>query len=263
MSNGCPGGCSLSKLGIARQWPGIVVRDVSIRTADDIMPAYVARPRLGDSPPVLLLIHEIFGLDRFMREVAHRLAASGYFVVAPDLYIRQGDPTVFASEQELRARLVAQVPDAQVLADLGAALSWAQAQGGDSRRLGAVGFCWGGRIAWLYAAQEPRLKAAIAWCGRLDGERNAQRPAHPIDIAGKLAPPVLGLYGGQDKPAVLAATQAFRRALARCASASAIHEYPGVPHAFYAEQRGSFREEAAEDGWHRMQEWLRGHGVAP
>jgi carboxymethylenebutenolidase len=263
MTATCGGRCAgpVSTVGI--QWPGIVVRETLIRTADDIMPAYVARPRHGDTAPTLLLIHEVFGLDRYIRDVAHRLAAQGYFVLVPDLFVRQGDPTFFDSEQELGAKLVARVPDAQVLDDLDAALSWAGQNGGDPSRLGITGFAWGGRIAWLYAAREPRLRAAVAWSGKLDGERNELTPLYPIDIAGQLATPVLGLHGGKDQPDVLAATQRVRTALEHAQSASAVHEYPGIPGAFHAHYRGSFREEAAEDGWTRMLDWFCRHGVSP
>jgi carboxymethylenebutenolidase len=261
MAANCSGHCGgrIDALGI--EWPGIVVRDILIRTCDDIMPAYVARPRGGYATSTLLLVHEVFGIDRYIRDVAHRLAALGYFVVVPDLFIRQGDPRVFDSEQELRRKLVSRVPDAQVLDDLDHAVTWAAANGGDGSRLGVTGFCWGGRIAWLYAARSSSLKAAVAWYGRLDGVRNDLTPRHPIDVADQLGAPVLGLYGGDDKPAALEATQRFRAALEQAGSSSAVHEYPGVPHAFHAHYRGSFREDAAEDGWTRMLDWFRDHGL--
>jgi carboxymethylenebutenolidase len=258
----CSGRCGGAVSTVGIEWPRISVRDVLIRNADDIMPAYVARPRHGDSWPTLLLIHEVFGIDRYIRDVAHRLASQGYFVVVPDLFIRQGDPKMFDSEQELRTRLAARVPDAQVLDDLDAAVTWAASNGGDSSRLGVTGFCWGGRIAWLYSARQSRLKAAVAWYGRIDGERNEITPLHPIDIADQLGAPVLGLYGGQDKPVALEATQRFHAALVGARSASVVYEYPGIPHAFHAHYRGTFREDAAEDGWMRMLSWFRHHGVA-
>jgi carboxymethylenebutenolidase len=259
----CSGGCGGAVSTVGIEWPGIVVRDTLIRNADDIMPVYVARPRQGGSSPTIVLIHEVFGLDRYIRDVAHRLASQGYFVVVPDLFIRQGDPKIFDSERELRTKLAARVPDAQVLDDLDAAVTWASANGGDSNRLGVVGFCWGGRIAWLYSAHQSRLKAAVAWYGRLEGERNEITPIHPIDIADQFGAPVLGLYGGQDKPSALAATQRFHAALAESRSSSTVYEYPGIPHAFHAHYRGTFREDAAEDGWTRMLSWLRRYGVAP
>ena len=258
MTTSCNGRCAgpVSTVGI--EWPGIVVRAALICTLDDIMPAYGARPRHTDTSPILLLIHEVFGLDRYIRDVAHRLAAQGYFVLVPDLFIRQGDPAVFDLEQDLQTKLAARVPDEQVLDDLDAAVAWAGQNGGDVSRLGVTGFSWGGRIAWLYAARERRLRAAVAWCGLLDGERNALRPRHPIDLAGQLDTPVLGLHGGPD-----ATTQRLRALLAQAHSASIVHEYPEVPPAFHAHYRGSFREEAAQDGWARMLDWFERHGVAP
>jgi carboxymethylenebutenolidase len=265
MTASCSGRCGGSVAAVGLEWPGIVVREALIRTLDDIMPAYVARPRQGETAPTLLLIHEVFGLDRYIRDVAHRLAAQGYFVLVPDLFVRQGDPTRFDSEQDLNTHLAARVPDAQVLDDLDAAVAWAGKNGGDVSRLGVTGFSWGGRIAWLYAAYAPRLKvkAAVAWSSGLDGERTELTPVHPIDIAGQLDTPVLGLHGGRDQPDALAATQRLRTALALAHSACAVHEYPGIPHAFHAHYRGSFREDAAEDGWTRMLDWLHRHGVAP
>lgn len=262
MTTSCSGRCGgpVSTVGI--EWPGIVVREAPIATLDDIMSAYVARPRHNEPAPTLLLIHEVFGIDRYIRDVAHRLAAQGYFVLVPDLFVRQGDPTLFDSEQDLQAKIAARVPDTQVLDDLDAAATWAAHNGGDLGRLGVAGFSWGGRIAWLYAARERRLKAAVAWSGSLDGERNELWPLHPIDVAAGLSTPVLGLHGGKDHPDRLAATDRLRTVLAQADSVCAVHEYPGIPRAFHAHYRGSFREEAAEDGWSRMLDWFRAYGVA-
>lgn len=181
------------------------------------------------------------------------------------MYARQGDPTQYTAIPDILANVVSKVPDRQVMADLDACVAWAAAHGGDTARLGITGFCWGGRITWLYAAHNPKVKAGVAWYGRLVSTVNDMTPTHPIDVAGKLNAPVLGLYGGADAGIPNDTIEKMRAALAASANAaskaSAIHLYPDGPHAFHADYRPTYRKELADDGWKRMQAWFRQHGV--
>jgi carboxymethylenebutenolidase len=244
---------------------GLVAGEVQIDVAGFKLPAYRAVPT-GPGPwPVVLLASEIFGVHEHIADVARRLAKQGYLVIAPELFVRQGDAGSYGEIAKLMSEVVAKVPDAQVMADLDACATWAATHGGDLNRLGVTGFCWGGRISWLYATHNPRLKAAVAWYGRLTGSANEYTPVHPIDQAAKLHAPVLGLYGGQDAGIPLAQVDQMKLGLAegsKAAQASSFVVYPEAPHAFHADYRPSYRKDAAEDGWLRCLDWLRSHGVA-
>ncbi len=243
---------------------GIVAGFVEIAIGGDRIPVYRAAPRTGSSFPTVLVIQEIFGVHEHIQDVSRRLAKLGYLALAPELYHRQGDVSQLKELPEIRA-VVSRVPDAQVLADLDATLRWAREQGqGDPQKQAITGFCWGGRITWLYAAKNPFLKAAVAWYGRLNGDRSPLQPAHPIDIAAQLRVPVLGLYGAEDQGIPLGDVESFRAAVkgARVTDVE-IQVYPGAPHAFFADYRPSYRAEPATDAWHRLQDWFRKHGVAP
>jgi carboxymethylenebutenolidase len=196
--------------------------------------------------------------------VARRLAKAGCFAVAPELFVRQGDAGTYTDIARLMGEVVNKVPDAQVLGDLDACVAWARRQGADTRRLGVTGFCWGGRITWLYAAHNPAVKAGVAWYGRLVGTLSALNPAHPVDVAGKLRGPVLGLYGGQDAGIPRDTVDRMKAALAAGPAAARACEfvvYPDAPHAFHADYRPSYRKEAAEDGWKRCLGWFQTQGV--
>ena len=221
------------------------------------IPAYRARPEGSGPFPVALVVHEIFGLHEYIRDVCRRLARVGYLALAPDLYAREGDPTRAASVDAILAEIVGRVPDAQVMADLDAAAAWAASDGGDPGRLFATGFCWGGRIVWLYAAHRRDLVAGAAWYGRLTGPTSERTPEHPIDLADRPLRPVLGLYGGEDAGIPLETVFSMRKKLAQAQSASEIVVFPGAPHGFHADYRESFRPMAAEEGWRRMLEWFR------
>jgi carboxymethylenebutenolidase len=217
-------------------------------------------PAGGKGLPIVLVVQEIFGVHEHIKDVCRRLAKAGYLAIAPELYQRQGDVSKLTSIDAIRP-LVATVPDAQVMGDLDAAVAWATSSGaGDASRLAVTGFCWGGRITWLYTAHNPRVKAGVAWYGRLVGDKTANTPLHPVDIGGKLAGPVLGLYGGEDAGIPLDTVEAMRKALPAGAP-SMIHVYPGMPHAFFADYRPSYRKEAAADGWRRMLDWFAANGV--
>lgn len=239
---------------------GLLAGDVQIPTAEGSIPAYRAAPEGGGARPIVLVVQEIFGVHEHIKDVARRLARLGYLAVAPELYHRQGDVSKLPSFDEIR-KVVAQVPDGQVLKDLDATYAWAVANGGDASRLALTGFCWGGRITWLYAAHQPQLKAGVAWYGRLTGDKDALHPEHPLDVATRLKAPVLGLYGGQDQGIPVASVEQVNEKLRSLSSPSHIHLYPQAPHAFYADYRPSFRKADAEDGWRRLREWLTQHGV--
>lgn len=244
---------------------GLVTGEVTIDVAGYKMPAYRAAPAGKKNAPVVLLISEIFGVHEYIADVARRLAKAGYFAIAPELFVRQGDATAYGEMAKLIAEVISKVPDAQVMADLDATVAWAKAEGADTGKLGITGFCWGGRITWLYTAHNPAVKAGVAWYGRLVGAPSALQPVHPVDVAGKLAGPVLGLYGGQDTGIPLDTVDKMKAALAAGGAAAKKSEfviYPEAPHAFHADYRPSYRKEPADDGWKRAVAWFKAHGVA-
>ena len=229
------------------------------------VPAYYAAPAGKTGLPVILVIQEIFGVHEYIADTARRFARAGYLAIAPELFARQGDPTQYGEMARLMAEVVSRVPDAQVMADLDGAVQWAGANGGDATKVGITGFCWGGRITWLYAAHSTSVKAGVAWYGRLVGASSALTPKHPVEIAPILNAPVLGLYGGQDGGIPLDTVDKMKMALASgsaAAKASQFVVYPDAPHAFHADYRPSYRKEAAEDGWQRAVAWFKANGVA-
>lgn len=243
---------------------GLVEGEVRVPVTDGEMVAYRAAPAGQARAPVVLLISEIFGVHEYIRDTARRLAKLGYFVVAPELFARQGDPRKIESVAEIIEKISGRTPDAQVMSDLDASVAWATGQGADTARLAITGFCWGGRISWLYSAHNPGLKASVAWYGRLVGTANTYTPRHPTELVGQLNAPVLGLYGGLDTGIPLETVEAMEAALkngSAAAKASEIVVYDNAPHAFHADYRPSYRKEDAEDGWQRMLAWFRQNGV--
>lgn len=243
---------------------GLVTGEVTYEVNGFKVPAYRAAPAGKTGLPVVLVIQEIFGVHEYIADTARRFARAGYLAIAPELYARQGDPTSYGEMARLMSEVVSKVPDAQVMADLDGALRWAAANGGDVSKAGITGFCWGGRITWLYAAHGP-VKAGVAWYGRLVGAASDVTPRHPIDIAANLKAPVLGLYGGADTGIPLDTVDKMKAALANgtpAARASQFVVYPDAPHAFHADYRPTFRQGPAEDGYKRALEWFRQHGVA-
>ena len=176
---------------------GLDAGEVKIPVKDGEMPAYRAKPAGEKNLPVVLVVQEIFGVHEHIKDVCRRFAKAGYLAVAPELYARQGDVSKLDNIDDIRP-IVAKVPDAQVMSDLDAAVAWAAKNGGDAKKLGVTGFCWGGRIVWLYAAHNPNLKAGVAWYGPLEGPATELQPKNPIDLVKDLKAPVLGLYGGAD-----------------------------------------------------------------
>ncbi|MEO7107504.1 MAG: dienelactone hydrolase family protein [Rhodoferax sp.] len=232
------------------------------------VPFYYAAPEGKKNLPVILVVQEIFGVHEYIADTCRRFAKAGYLAIAPDLYARQGDASKYTDMGKLMAEIVAKVPDEQVMGDLDGAVHWASENGGNTKRVGINGFCWGGRIAWLYAEQSKNVKASVAWYGRLVGTPSALMPKNPIDLAASLKAPVLGLYGGQDGGNPLTTVNEMKDALAaagakgnKAAKESEFVVYPQAPHAFHADYRPSYRKDAAEDGFKRALEWFKGHGV--
>jgi len=243
---------------------GLTTGQFSYEVAGFKVPAYFAAPAGKTQLPVVLVVQEIFGVHEYIADICRRFAQAGYLAIAPELYARQGDPSQYADMAKLMAELVSKVPDAQVMADLDGAVKWAGAHGGDLAKVAITGFCWGGRIAWLYAAQGP-VKAAVAWYGRLVGTPSELMPQNPIDVAAVMRAPVLGLYGGKDGGIPLDTLDKMKAVLATGTAASKAAQfvvYPDAPHAFHADYRPSFRQGPAEDGWQRCLAWFKAHGVA-
>ncbi|HEY9104116.1 dienelactone hydrolase family protein [Chitinimonas sp.] len=239
---------------------GLTAGEVKIPVEGGEIPAYRAAPAGPGKYPVVLVVQEIFGVHEHIRDVCRRLAKQGYFAVATELYARQGDVSKLEDIKAIQA-VVAKVPDTQVLSDLDRTVAWAKAQGADTQKLAVTGFCWGGRITWLYTAHNPDIKAGVAWYGRLLGQPSEMTPRHPIDLVKDLKAPVLGLYGGADTGIPLDTVEKMREALKSAGKAGEIVVYPDTPHAFHADYRPSYRKEAAEDGWRRMLAWFKQNGV--
>jgi carboxymethylenebutenolidase len=241
---------------------GLTAGTVLIDVNGFAVPVYCAQPQGKTNLPVVLVISEIFGVHEHIADVARRFAKLGYLALAPQLFARQGDPAKIASIPELMKEIVAKTPDREVMQDLDACVAWAGQNGGDLARVGITGFCWGGRITWLYAAHNPALKAGVAWYGRLVGEPNALLPRNPIDIAPGLRVPVLGLYGGKDGGIGIDTIAQMKEALAAGHSKSQFVVYPDAGHAFHADYRASYVALDAKDGFARCLAWFKSHGVA-
>lgn len=244
---------------------GLLAGEVSIPAGDIDMPAYRAAPINKKNAPVLLVVSEIFGVHEHIADIARRFAKRGYFAVAPELFVRQGDAKAYTDIPKLVTEVVSKASDAQVLADLDATADWARRQGAAGSKLGITAFCWGGRIVWLYAAHNPDLKAGVSWYGRLAGQTSAAQPKRALDVAGSLKAPVLGLYGGQDSGIPMSTVAAMQEALANgspAARRSKFVVFPDAPHAFLADYRPSYRKAAAEEGWSLTLDWFKTHGVA-
>ena len=254
---------------IKTDFTGLTAGEVTIMVGDFKLPAYRAMPAgktASTKLPVVLVISEIFGVHEHIADVARRFAKLGYLAIAPELFVRQGDAQSYGEIGKLIAEVVSKVPDAQVMSDLDACVAWANANGGDAARLAVTGFCWGGRITWLYTAHNAAVKAGVAWYGQLQGEPSVLKPANPIDVVGQLKAPVLALYAEKDTGIPLTAVDALKAALAASPSPAAKQSqfvvYPGVGHAFHADYRPSYDRAAAEDGWKRCVAWLKANGVA-
>ncbi len=255
---------TLAQTAIKTSADGLTVGEVTIDVNGFGMPAYRAAPAGKTGLPVVLVLSEIFGVHEYIADTTRRFARAGYLAIAPELFVRQGDAQSYGEMARLMAEVISKVPDAQVMGDLDATVRWAAANGGDTSKLGVTGFCWGGRQTWLYAAHNPAVKAGVAWYGRLLGQNTELTPRHPVDVAGRLHGPVLGLYGSADTGIPLDTVDKMKVALASgnaASRASTFVVYPEAPHAFHADYRPSFRKEPAEDGWRRALAWFSQHGV--
>ena len=245
---------------------GLTAGVVKVKTKDGKeMDAYRAMPATGQGFGTIVVVPEIWGVHAHIADVCRRFAKAGYYAIASELYFRQGDPKVIPDTQALIRDIVAKVPDEQVMNDLDSSVAFVKSEGkGDTAKLGVTGFCWGGRITWLYAAHNPSLKAGVAWYGRVVGESTALTPKHPVDIAKELKAPVLGLYGGADSGIPNDTVEKMREALkagSPAAQKSRIDVYPDTPHAFNADYRPSYRKDQAEDGWKKALAWFKANGV--
>lgn len=240
---------------------GLVAGEVKIPVAGGEIPGYRAMPATGGPFPVVLVVHEIFGVHEHIKDVRRRLAKLGYFALAPALYAREGNVARLSDIKEIM-KVVAKVPESQVAADLDAAVAWAKSTGkADTAKLGITGFCWGGRQVWLYAAHNPGLRAGVAWYGPLQRPKTEMTPDNPIDLVNRINAPILGLYGGADAGIPVAQIEEMRSALKAAGKPSEIVIYPDTPHGFFADYRPSYRPDQARDGWRRMQAWFKDHGV--
>ena len=241
---------------------GLVAGEVKVPVGDGEIPAYRAMPDKAGPFPTVLVVQEIFGVHEHIKDISRRFAKLGYFAIAPEMYARQGDVSKLTDFAEIR-KIVEKVPDKQVMSDLDAAVAYAKGTGkADTTKLGITGFCWGGRIVWLYAAHNPNLKAGVAWYGRLVGDKTELQPKYPIDVVDSLKAPVLGLYGEADQGIPVASVAKMREALKAANKPGEIILYPETPHAFYADYRQSYRQKPADDGWARLQDWFKKNGVA-
>jgi carboxymethylenebutenolidase len=243
---------------------GLDAKEIKVKTKDVEIPAYAAMPATGGPFPVVLVVQEVFGVHEHIKDVCRRLAKAGHLAVAPELYARQGDPSKYSMQQiqQLFQEVINKVPMEQILSDLDASAAWAKASGkGNTDKLGITGFCWGGGVVWLYAAHNPNLKAGVAWYGNITRKLPLQ-PKSVLDVADELKAPVLGLYGGKDQGIPNEDVEMMRAELKKAGSKSMIHVYPEAGHAFNADYRPSYREADAKDGWNRMLQWFKQHGVA-
>ncbi|WP_028310273.1 dienelactone hydrolase family protein [Derxia gummosa] len=244
---------------------GLVAGELRVNAGADTIPAYRARPAAGAGWPVVLVVSEIFGVHEHIADLCRRLARAGYYAIAPELFVRQGDAKAEQAIPDLIRNVVAKKSDAETLADLDATVATAAADGGDTGRLAITGFCWGGRVVWMYAAHSKRLKAGVAWYGKLvAGFNPALQPRNPVDVAARLNAPVLGLYGGKDDSIPLDGIERMKAELAKGTPASrgsSFVVYPQAGHAFNADYRPSYVADAAQDGWKRMLDWFKANGV--
>ncbi|WP_119419977.1 dienelactone hydrolase family protein [Desertibaculum subflavum] len=241
---------------------GLTAGEVEIPVAGGKLPAYRAMPASGGPFPVVLVVQEIFGVHEYIKDTCRRFAKEGYMAIAPELYARHADVKALNSMDAARAAM-GKVPDQEVMADLDSAVAWAKSTGsGNTDKLAITGFCWGGRIVWLYTAHNPNVDAGVAWYGRLEGTPSPINPTHPIDQVAKMRGAVLGLYGEADAGIPMASVEKMRAALKAAGKADEIVTYKDAPHAFHADYRPSYRKEPAEDGWKRALAWFKKHGVA-
>jgi carboxymethylenebutenolidase len=240
---------------------GLKAGDAKVKVQGGDMPVYFARPENATNPPVVLVAMEIFGLHEWVKDVTRRMAKLGALAIAPDYYFRTGEDLTKITEIPKLIPIVNAKPDAELFADLDATVAWAKSEGGDTNRLGIMGFCRGGRTVWEYSAHSAGLKAGVAFYGSLVDPTNPVWPKSPMQLAPDMKAPVLGLYGAEDQGIPVAQVEQMKSALAAANKTAEFHIYPGAPHGFEADYRPSYRKDAADDAWKQMQAWFRKHGV--
>lgn len=245
---------------------GLVAGEVKIPVSDGEIPAYRAMPdKKGKKFPVVLVVHEIFGVHEWVQDVCRRFAKLGYMAVAPALYAREGEVKGLKDPREINRQIFSKIPDTQSMVDLDSTVIWASKNSGNKSKLSITGFCWGGRIVWLYAAHNKKVDAGAAWYGRVvptpNSPVNAAQPTTPIDYAKDLKVPVIGFYGGQDKGITQDGVQRMQDEVKKGKSGSEIMVFPNADHGFHADYRPSFNKEASEESWKRLQEWFKTHGA--
>ena len=242
---------------------GLDAKEVVIPPDDGRIPGYRARPAKPGKYPTVLVVQEIFGVHEHIKDVCRRFAKAGYYAIAPELYARQGDASKISDIPTILRDIVSKVSDKQVMGDLDAAVAVAAKSGyADTGKLAITGFCWGGRVVWLYAAHNPKLKAGTAWYGPIKRDATENNPKHPLDLAAEMKAPVLGLYGGADQGIPTDTVEMMKDALKKANKKAEIVLYPDTPHGFNADYRPSYRKDKAEDGWKRMMAWFKANGAA-
>jgi carboxymethylenebutenolidase len=258
-------GAAVAQTAIKTSSDGLTAGEFVVEVNGFKVRSYRAAPAGKTNLPIVLVVQEIFGVHEYIADTCRRFAKMGYMAIATELFDRQGDPTKYNAVPDLIKEVVSKVPDAQVMTDLDAMVKWAGANGGDTSKVVVTGFCWGGRITWLYAAHNPSVKAGVAWYGRLLGATNDLTPKNPIDLVATINGPVLGLYGGADTGIPLDTVEKMKEALKGGSAAAKKSEfvvYDGAPHAFHADYRPSYRQQPAEDGFKRAVDWFKANGVA-
>jgi carboxymethylenebutenolidase len=244
---------------------GLTAGEVKIPVSGGAMPAYRAMPDKKGKFPVVLVVHEIFGVHEWIQDVTRRFAKLGFLAIAPALYARQGDVQNLSDAREINREVFSKIPDTQSMADLDATVNWAKKNSGNTKKLSITGFCWGGRIVWLYAAHNKNVDAGAAWYGRLvpseRSPKNEAQPTTPFDYAKDLKVPVIGFYGGQDTGIPLDGVQRMQDELKKGKSGSEIVVYPNAQHGFHADYRPSFNKESSEDAWQKLLSWFKQHGA--
>ena len=246
---------------------GLAVGEVKIRVSDGEIPAYRAMPdKKSGKFPVVLVVHEIFGVNEWVQDVCRRFAKLGYMAIAPALYARQGEIKDLKDPREINRQIYSKIPDTQSMTDLDATVAWASKNSGKTKKLSITGFCWGGRIVWLYAAHNPKVKAGAAWYGRVvptpNSPVNTLQPTTPIDFAKDLKVPVLGLYGGLDKGITVDGVQRMQDELKKGKSRSQIIVFPNADHGFHADYRPSYNKQASDEAWAKLLAWFKEHGAS-
>ena len=246
---------------------GLDAGEVSVPVADGAIPTYRARPAAGTAPATMLVVQEVFGVHEHIKDICRRYAKLGYYAIAPSLYARQGDPGKYdmTTLQQLFTNIVARVPDAEVMSDLDSTVSFASHEGANTGKLGIVGFCWGGRIVWLYAAHNQKVKAGVAFYGALRSPQPVSplRPKYPLDLAADINAPVLAFYGGQDKGIKVEDIEGMRAALHDAGKSNfKLELFPDAQHGFFADYRPSYNEKDAKQAWREWLAWMKKNGVA-